>query len=46
MLHIARHGRRGRHFLLYRIHEGGIIEIGRILHDQMDVLWMAVRIRI
>jgi len=36
-LHVARHGRRGRHFLLYRAVEGGIIEIGRILHDQMDL---------
>ena len=36
-LHIARHGRRGRHFLLYRAVEGRIIEIGRILHDQMDL---------
>src|SRR5260370_39716348 len=35
-LHVARHGRRGRHFLLYRAVKGGIIEIGRILHDQMD----------
>jgi toxin ParE1/3/4 len=36
-LHVARHGRRGRHFLLYRIVKGRIIEIGRILHDQMDL---------
>jgi len=36
-LHVARHGRRGRHFLLYRAVEDGIIEIGRILHDQMDL---------
>jgi toxin ParE1/3/4 len=36
-LHVARHGRRGRHFLLYRAIEGRIIEIGRILHDQMDL---------
>jgi toxin ParE1/3/4 len=36
-LHVARHGRRGRHVLLYRIVEGRIIEIGRILHDQMDL---------
>jgi len=36
-LHVARHGRRGRYFLLYRAAEGGIIEIGRILHDQMDL---------
>ena len=36
-LHVARHGRRGRHFLIYRAVEGRIIEIGRILHDQMDL---------
>jgi len=36
-LHVARHGRRGRHFLLFRAVEGRIIEIGRILHDQMDL---------
>ena len=36
-LHVARHGRRGRHFLLYRAVEGRIIEVGRILHDQMDL---------
>jgi toxin ParE1/3/4 len=36
-LHVARRGRRGRHFLLYRVVEGRIIEIGRILHDQMDL---------
>ena len=36
-LHIARHNRRGRHFLLYRTVPGRIIEIGRILHDSMDM---------
>ncbi len=36
-LHVARHGRRGRHFILYRVVEGRVIEIGRILHDQMDL---------
>src|SRR6202790_4272596 len=36
-LHVARHGRRGRHFLLYRVAPGGIIEIGRILHDSMEL---------
>ena len=36
-LHVARRSRRGRHFLLYRAVEGRIIEIGRILHDQMDL---------
>ena len=29
-LHVARHGRRGRHLLVYRA-------IGRTLHDQMDL---------
>jgi toxin ParE1/3/4 len=33
-LHAARHA---RHFLLYRIVKGRIIEIGRILHNQMDL---------
>jgi len=36
-LHVARHGRRGRYFLLYRAVEGRIIEIGRILQDRMDL---------
>jgi toxin ParE1/3/4 len=35
-LHVARHGRRGRHLLLYRV-VGRRIEIGRILHDSMDL---------
>ncbi|WP_315811442.1 type II toxin-antitoxin system RelE/ParE family toxin [Bradyrhizobium sp. SZCCHNR2028] len=36
-LHVARHGRAGRHLLLYRVGGRGIIEIGRILHDRMDL---------
>jgi toxin ParE1/3/4 len=36
-LHVARHGRRGRHLLVYRAVEGRMIEIGRILHDQMEL---------
>ena len=36
-LHVARHGRRGRHFLLYRVAPVGIVEIVRILHDSMDL---------
>ncbi len=35
-LHVARHGRRGRHFLLYRVNKG-TIEIARILHDAMEL---------
>ena len=36
-LHVARNGRRGRHFILYRPAHGGVIEIMRILHDAMDL---------
>lgn len=36
-LHVARHGRRGRHLLLYRVAAGQTIEIARILHDSMDL---------
>ena len=36
-LHVARHGRRGRHLLLYRVVGIRMIEIGRILHDSMDL---------
>ena len=36
-LHVARHGRRGSHFLMYRAASGGTIEIVRILHDRMDL---------
>jgi toxin ParE1/3/4 len=36
-LHVARHGRRGSHFLMYRIAPRGTIEIVRILHDRMDI---------
>jgi len=36
-LHVARHGRRGSHFLMYRIAPRGTIEMVRILHDRMDI---------
>jgi toxin ParE1/3/4 len=37
-LHLARHGRRARHFLLFRVaHQQQRIEIARILHDSMDL---------
>jgi len=36
-LHVARHGRRGRHLLLYRAVGVRMIEIARILHDSMDL---------
>jgi toxin ParE1/3/4 len=36
-LHIARAGRRGRHFILYRVRSTAVIEVVRILHDTMDL---------
>jgi len=36
-LHIARHGRRARHLLMYRVAAKRTIEIARILHDSMDL---------
>jgi toxin ParE1/3/4 len=36
-LHIARHGRRGSHFLMHRPAPGMTIEIVRILHERMDL---------
>ena len=35
-LHVARGGRRGSHFLMYRATRNSTIEIVRILHDRMD----------
>ncbi len=40
VLHVARHGRRGRHLLLYRISsktEPLLIDVLRVLHDRMDL---------
>lgn len=34
---VARHGRRGSHFLMYRVATKTTIEIVRILHDRMDL---------
>jgi toxin ParE1/3/4 len=36
-LHVARRGRRGSHFLMYRAAPNSTIEIVRILHDAMDL---------
>jgi len=36
-LHVARRGRRGSHFLMYRAASNGTIEVVRILHDRMDI---------
>ncbi len=37
-LHVARKGRKGRHFVVFRAHaDAHIIEVLRILHDSMDL---------
>jgi len=36
-LHVARRGRRGRHFIMYRATEGRVLEVLRILHDAMEL---------
>ena len=39
-LHVARHGRKGRHFVMFRIGEddpGQVIDVLRVLHDAMDL---------
>jgi toxin ParE1/3/4 len=35
--HIARPGKRARHFFLYRVVGNEFIDIGRLLHDAMDL---------
>src|SRR5690242_20435204 len=35
--HIARRGKRARHFFLYRVLNDHFVEIGRFLHDAMDL---------
>jgi toxin ParE1/3/4 len=35
--HIARKGRPGRHFVMYRVAPGDVMEIVRILYDAMDL---------
>lgn len=38
LLHVARHGRKGRHFILYRADpEYTRVTVMRILHDSMDL---------
>jgi toxin ParE1/3/4 len=36
-LHVARRGRRGSYFLMYRVAPNSMIEIVRILRDRMDL---------
>lgn len=34
-LHIARHGRKASHFVVFRVSEAQVLDILRILHDRM-----------
>jgi toxin ParE1/3/4 len=36
-LHVARNGRRGRHFIVYRAAPEQVIEVVRLLYDSMDL---------
>jgi toxin ParE1/3/4 len=39
-LHVARKGRRGRHFIMFRVIDAAdsrVIQVVRILHDAMDI---------
>ena len=36
-LHVARQGRKGRHFVAFSVSEGHIINILRLLHDSIDL---------
>lgn len=36
-LHVARNGRKGRHFIVFRIRDECCIEVLRLLHDSMDL---------
>jgi toxin ParE1/3/4 len=36
-LHLARRGKRARHYLLYRVAADGHVDVGRLLHDSMEL---------
>ncbi len=36
-LHVARQGRKGRHFIAFSVSEGHVINVLRLLHDSMDL---------
>lgn len=36
-LHVARYGKRGRHYVVFQVKEDCLIEVLRILHDSMDL---------
>lgn len=36
-LHLARRGRKARHFIIFRVGAGQVIDVLRLLHDSMDL---------
>ncbi len=38
VFHLGRAGRRARHLFVYRIADDGVVEVGRLLYDGMDVV--------
>jgi toxin ParE1/3/4 len=36
-LHVARHGRKGRHFVVFRVSGEDVLDVLRLLHDSMDL---------
>ena len=36
-LHVARHGRKGRHFVVFRVADEDVLDVLRLLHDSMDL---------
>ena len=37
VFHIGRAGKKARHLFVYRIADDGIVEVGRLLYDGMDI---------
>jgi toxin ParE1/3/4 len=37
VLHVARNGRKGRHFVVFRVGAENCIDVLRVLHDSMDL---------
>ncbi len=37
-LHIARHGRKARHFVVFRVADDHAVDVLRFLHDGMDLI--------
>lgn len=37
-LHVARNGRKGRHFVVFKVSDVDVLEVLRLLHDSMDLV--------